>query len=87
MVGSDDRWEKWGQRAWRTVMSEIRRLREARGWSVRRLAREAGVTPRAVAKWERDGVANMRLACAIRVAEALDVPVYDLVEGERGRWW
>ena len=67
-------------------MSEIRRLREERGWSMSRLAREAGVTRRAVSHWERDGVANMRLGCAIRVAEALGVSVYDLVEGERGRW-
>lgn len=68
-------------------MSEIRRLREERGWSMSRLAREAGVTHRSVSHWERDGVANMRLSCAIRVAEALEVSVYDLVEGERGRWW
>ncbi|MDO4428532.1 MAG: helix-turn-helix transcriptional regulator [Atopobiaceae bacterium] len=66
-------------------MSEIRRLREGCGWSMSRLAREAGVSHAAVSHWERGGVANMRLGCAIRVAEALGVSVYDLVEGERGR--
>lgn len=66
-------------------MSEIRRLREERGWSASRLAREAGVSHRTVTLHERKGVENMTLRCAIRVAEALGVSVYDLVESPRAR--
>lgn len=65
-------------------MGEIRRMREELGWSMSRLAREAGVTPAAVRKWERDGVERMRLGCALRVAAALGCSVEELAGGPCG---
>ena len=63
------------------LINGIKELRKLRGMTARELAEKAGVTQRAVFKWERDGTENMRLACAVRVADALGVEVRDLYEG------
>lgn len=64
-------------------MSRLRRLREERGLSQNRLAKEAGVTHAAVRHWERYGTERMQLGCAVRVARALGVRVEDVYEEGR----
>lgn len=64
-------------------MNNLTKLRESRGLSKSRLASEAGVTAAAVRKWERQGTGSMRLACAVRIADALGVEVRDLYEEGR----
>lgn len=66
-------------------MSRMRKLRELRGWSQNRLAREAGVTHAAVRRWERCGTERMQLGCAVRIADALGVDVRYLYEGPGDR--
>lgn len=61
-------------------MSRIKELRVRRGLTSRELAEMAGVTQRAVFKWERDGTGRMQLGCAVRIADALGVDVRDLYE-------
>ncbi|NUR06324.1 MAG: helix-turn-helix transcriptional regulator [Nocardioidaceae bacterium] len=55
----------------------IRALREERGLSVRRLAAAASVSPALVSQVER-GINDPSLDSLRRLAEALDVPLFDL---------
>jgi transcriptional regulator with XRE-family HTH domain len=55
------------------IGSELRRQREARGWSQELLAREAGVALRTVARLESGTTAKGRKETRRRIAEALGV--------------
>ena len=57
-------------------------LKEARmkaGLSQAKLAEKAGVTPRAIQKWEANGTGKAQLGCMKRVADALGCKLEDLV--------
>jgi transcriptional regulator with XRE-family HTH domain len=60
----------------------IRMLREARGWSVQRLAKEAGLSVIAIRGLE-SGQADPRLRSALSIAEALGEPIDRLVATAR----
>ena len=63
-------------------MSRMREIRTSLGWSQARLAREAGVTEKAVSRWELRGVEHAELAVMARVARALGVPMEELLDGQ-----
>ncbi len=64
------------------MRSRIGDLRERRGLSQRRLARESGVSDCVLSKWERAGLDRAQLGLVVRVARALGVPVEDLYSEE-----
>ena len=66
-------------------MSRMRERRLALGWSQSRLARDAGVTEKAVSRWELRGVEHAEFAVMARVARALGVPMEGLLDGPEGR--
>lgn len=61
---------------------QIRTLREARRWSLNRLAEEAGLSVPAVRNIE-SGAAEPRLMTVLALAEALDEPIDRLIETAR----
>jgi transcriptional regulator with XRE-family HTH domain len=64
------------------VAASLRTLRQTRGLSQTELARLAGVTPSAVSQAER-GDRGLSLETLLRLAEALDMSLDDLLHGER----
>lgn len=62
--------------------ARLRRLREARGWSQRELARRCGLTQQTARHLEGPD-ANPTLRTLEAIAAALAVPVTELMEGER----
>lgn len=84
MTGPDDSNERtapYGQEGASDVQ-QIERLRKGRGWSRYRLARELGVTEKAVAKWERGGIERAQYALMRRLARMFQVPMEDLDPGD-----
>jgi transcriptional regulator with XRE-family HTH domain len=65
------------------VGANVRRLRRARGWSQETLARNAGVTLNSVSRLENGTHSAPSLQSLYAYAQALDVPVSRLLEGER----
>lgn len=58
----------------------LKRLREARGWSQPKLAKEAKVSQAYLAELERSTKKNPSLPILRRLAKALGVPVGELLE-------
>lgn len=56
-------------------------LREARGYSQFQLGALVGVSDKAVSKWE-NGNAKPRMQTCIRLAEVLEVPITELLQGQ-----
>ncbi len=63
----------------RTFGQAVRRERQSRGWSIARLAREAGVDPATVARLERDH-RRMARRRVDRIVAALDLPLLPRTE-------
>lgn len=59
----------------------MRELREARGWSQARLARELGIPEKTVGRWERGGLGEARAEGALALARLLGTSVEDLLGG------
>lgn len=59
----------------------MRELREARGWSQARLARELGLPERTVGRWERGDLAEARAGRVLDLARLLGTTVEDLLGG------
>lgn len=64
--------------------NQIRTTRTARGISVRELARRAGISPSLVSQVER-GLTEPSISSLRRIAEALDVSIFSLLEETDGR--
>ena len=62
------------------MKSRIKQLAKERGMSFRELARRAGISDCAIAKWGHVGLDNARFGLMARVAKALEVPMEDLYE-------
>jgi transcriptional regulator with XRE-family HTH domain len=56
----------------------LRKLREAKGWSLYRLALVAGLTNQGVIKLEKPG-SDPKLSTLLKLAAALGVPACDLI--------
>lgn len=57
----------------------LRGMRVKAGMSQEKLARKAGVTTRAVQKWESNGTQRAQLGCMKRVADVLQCRIEDLL--------
>lgn len=62
------------------MRSNIKELAEAKYPTLAAFCKAADITPEAVYKWERRGLANARLCTMLRVAKALDCDIHDLYE-------
>ena len=60
----------------------LRDVRKGAGLSQQRLADMVGVSRESVKSWERDGIEHATLGNAVKVAEALGVSVYDLIDAD-----
>ena len=58
---------------------KLKEMRVGAGLSRARLAEMAGVTERAIFKWETNGTEKAQLGCIKRVADALGCKVDDLL--------
>lgn len=64
-----------------TMGDRIRALRQARGYTLERLAQLAGVTKSAVHQWEDGSTKNLRLVTFLKVLEALHTDANYLIWG------
>lgn len=60
------------------MRSNINKLCESKGLTLYRLARMAGITDRALYKYEREGLNKAQFGCLVKVAKALDCRLEDL---------
>jgi transcriptional regulator with XRE-family HTH domain len=58
---------------------EITRLRKSKGWSIQELADNANMERSALSKLEKGKSANPTLRTLCRIADALEVPIKELV--------
>lgn len=66
------------------VGARVRALRRAQGWTLKRLAEAAGLSPRFISQLEA-GQGNIAIGRLAGVARALGVDLEELVSGGRGR--
>ena len=57
-------------------------LRKQKGWSQERLAQEAGISYNTLIKVERNGIKNPKIETVIKLADALEVSLDELVGRE-----
>jgi len=61
-------------------LRNLKKLRNKKGWSQERLAREAGISYNTLIKIERGGIKNPRLETLIKLAKALGVSIDVLIK-------
>lgn len=64
-------------------LRNLKKLRNKKGWSQERLAREAGISYNTLIKIERGGIKNPRLETLIKLAKALGVSLDKLVGSQK----
>ena len=64
------------------MKSNINKLCHSRGITLYRLAKQVGLTDRALYKYERKGLEHAQFGCMVRIAEALDCKLEDLYRKE-----
>ena len=57
-------------------------LRKQKGWSQEKLAQEAGISYNTLIKVERNGIKNPKIETVIKLADALNVSLDELVGRE-----
>ena len=62
-----------------TNLKNIKELRNKKGWSQEKLAREADISYQTLIKIERGGIKNPKIETMIKLAKALDVSIDELV--------
>ena len=60
-------------------LKNLKKLRNKKGWSQERLAREAGISYHTLIKIEQDRIRNPKLETIIKLAKALGVSLDKLV--------
>lgn len=65
-----------------SMKSQISKRAAEKGMSLYRLARETGITDRALYRYERIGLENARFGCMVKIAKALGCDLEDLYEEE-----
>lgn len=63
-------------------LKNLKALRNQKGWSQERLAQEAGISYNTLIKLERNGIKNPKIETVIKLADALDVSLDELVGRE-----
>lgn len=61
-------------------LRNLKKLRNKKGWSQERLAREAGISYQTLIKIEQNRIKNPRLETLIKLAKALGVSIDDLIK-------
>ena len=64
-------------------LRNLKKLRNKRGWSQERLAREASISYQTLIKIEQDRIKNPRLETLIKLAKALGVSLDKLVGSQK----
>lgn len=63
-----------------SILDNIKKIRNSKGWSQEKLAREADVSYQTLIKIEQNRVKNPKLQTLMRIAKALDVTLDELVK-------
>ena len=61
-------------------LKNIKRLRNKKGWSQERLAREADISYQTLIKIEQERIKNPKLQTLVKLAKALGVSLDDLIK-------
>ena len=61
-------------------LKNLKKLRQQKGWSQEKLAKEAGISYQTLIKIERGYIKNPRLGTLIKLASALKVSIDDLIK-------
>lgn len=64
----------------RGYLKNLKKLRQQKGWSQEKLAKEAGISYQTLIKIERGYIKNPKLGTLIKLASALKVSVDDLIK-------
>ncbi len=64
-------------------LKNLKKLRNKKGWSQEKLAREAGISYNTLIKIERGGIKNPRLETLIKLAKTLGVSLDKLVGSQK----
>ncbi len=64
-------------------LRNLKKLRNKKGWSQEKLAREAGISYNTLIKIERGGIKNPRLETLIKLAKVLGVSLDKLVGSQK----
>ena len=60
-------------------LKNLVKIRKKKGWSQEKLAREANISYNTLIKIERNGIENPKIETVIKLADALNVTIDDLV--------
>ncbi len=60
-------------------LKNLAKIRKQKGWSQEKLAREADISYNTLIKIERAGIENPRIETVIKLADALNVKIDDLI--------
>jgi len=60
-------------------LKNLPKIRKRKGWSQEKLAQEAAISYNTLIKIERKGIENPKIETVIKLANALDVSIDDLV--------
>ena len=63
-------------------LKNLKAFRNQKGWSQEKLAREANISYHTVIKLEQSGIQNPRIETVIKLADALEVSLDELVARE-----
>jgi transcriptional regulator with XRE-family HTH domain len=63
-------------------LKNLKELRKQKGWSQERLARESNISYHTLIKLEQNGIKNPKIETVIKLADALEVNLDELVGRE-----
>jgi len=64
-------------------LKNLKKLRNKKGWSQERLAREAGISYQTLIKIEQDRIKNPKLKTLIKLSKALGVSIDRLIGSQK----
>ena len=67
----------------RGYLKNLKKLRKQKGWSQEKLARESGISYQTLIKIEQGRIKNPKLETLIKLANALNVSLDNLIQGRK----
>ena len=61
-------------------LKNLSRIRKQKGWSQEKLAQEADISYNTLIKIERNGIKNPKIETVIKIANALDITIDELID-------
>jgi len=61
-------------------LKNLTNIRKQKGWSQEKLAQEAGISYNTLIKIERKGIKNPKIETVVRLANALNISIDELVD-------